>query len=414
MGCRRVRRLKIKGYAMKEMIRAAALVLGSTLTACALPELTPWNVEQLQAVPALFEADGYHTNGVSALFYESVPLNGRPTRVFAYYGIPAGASKERKVPAMVLVHGGGGSAFHSWVKMWVDRGYAAIAMDTCGAISGNGYNNHQRHEFGGPPGWGDFNGTDKPVSDQWTYHAVAAVVRGHSLLRSWEGVDAERTGITGISWGGYLTCIAASVDSRFRFAAPVYGCGFLGDNSAWLGNFKAMGPEKSARWLGLWDPSVYLPHAKVPFLWVTGTNDFAYPMDSLQKSYQLLQRPVTLCIRPRMKHGQWEGAAPLEIYDFAEHFVNGRSALPEILTLERKKFSVELKYDAHQRIIQKAVLNYACEKGLWKERVWKELPAGLLAEQSRVMMQIPECATAYYINLFTDDGRVVSSKHEEL
>ena len=113
--------------------------------------------------------------------------------------------------------------------------------------------------------------------------------------------------MTGISWGGYLTCIAAAVDDRFAFAVPVYGCGFLGENSAWLDRFQGMTKVNAEKWLGLWDPSVYLPHAKMPFLWVTGSNDFAYPMDSLQKSYCALKVPHTLCVRLRMPHGH--GAA---------------------------------------------------------------------------------------------------------
>ena len=32
----------------------------------------------------------------------------------------------------VLVHGGGGTAFDAWVRLWNDRGYAAIAMDLAG------------------------------------------------------------------------------------------------------------------------------------------------------------------------------------------------------------------------------------------------------------------------------------------
>lgn len=32
---------------------------------------------------------------------------------------------------MVLVHGGEGTAFAKWVRLWNERGYAAIAMDTC-------------------------------------------------------------------------------------------------------------------------------------------------------------------------------------------------------------------------------------------------------------------------------------------
>ncbi len=225
-------KLKCAHRHKKDGMKKPAIILALSiinLLCSAAQNVMPWKMKDLNAVPAVYDGAGYATNGVKGLFFEGVPFKGKPTRVFAYYGIPEGASAKKKVPAMVLVHGGGGSAFHRWVKMWVDRGYAAISMDTCGAISGNGYNNHKRHDFSGPAGWGDFTGVDKPIEDQWTYHAVAAVTRAHSLLRSWEGVDADRIGITGISWGGYLTCISASVDKRYKFAAPVYGCGFLGE-----------------------------------------------------------------------------------------------------------------------------------------------------------------------------------------
>ena len=48
--------------------------------------------------------------------------------MFAWCGLPAAAAGT-KSPAMVLVHGGGGTAFEHWVRLWNDRGYAAIAMD---------------------------------------------------------------------------------------------------------------------------------------------------------------------------------------------------------------------------------------------------------------------------------------------
>ena len=81
----------------------------------------------------------------------------------------------------------------------------------------------------GGPNQGDdekFGSIDKPPTEQWSYHAVAAAIRGHSLIRSFPEVDAQRTAVTGISWGGYLTCIVAGLDSRFKAAVPVYGCGF--------------------------------------------------------------------------------------------------------------------------------------------------------------------------------------------
>jgi hypothetical protein len=59
---------------------------------------------------------------------------------------------------------------------------------------------------------------------------------------------------------------------------------------------RRLGAEKAARWLDQWDPSRYLPHVKMPMLWVNGTNDFAYPMDSWQKSYRLPAGGQTLCL----------------------------------------------------------------------------------------------------------------------
>src|SRR5258708_40265362 len=90
---------------------------------------SPWDFATLSQAPKVYEAQTQE-KGVRALYFESVPWKGKPTRVFAYYGGPAG----KKLPGMVLIHGGGGTAFAEWVRLWNKRGYAAIAMDTCGAL----------------------------------------------------------------------------------------------------------------------------------------------------------------------------------------------------------------------------------------------------------------------------------------
>lgn len=67
--------------------------------------------------------------GISSVYFEGLPYEGKPTRVFAWIGVP-GISRKEMVPGIVLVHGGGGTAYHDWVKLWVERGYAALAIDT--------------------------------------------------------------------------------------------------------------------------------------------------------------------------------------------------------------------------------------------------------------------------------------------
>jgi dienelactone hydrolase len=371
----------------------------------------PWNLKELSRPPAFSEYAARSDGDVKAILYDGLPWKGKPTRVFAYYGIPK-HTPGRKVPAMVLVHGGGGSAFIPWVRLWMSRGYAAISMDTCGCINTGGYQNHPRHDAGGPPGWGGFDQIDEPVEDQWTYHAVADAILAHSLIRSQPGVDPDRTGLTGVSWGGYLTCIIAGVDPRFKFCAPVYGCGFLGENSAWLDTFRGMGPDKARRWLAAWDPAHYLPRARMPMLWVTGTNDFAYPMDSLQKSYRLPKGPRSLAIRVRMPHGHGgAGENPPEILALAESLFNSGPPLARIRRTGRTGRQVWATYDGAAPIAR-AELNYTAGRGKWQEREWLTLPAALDVKSRRATAELPDGVTAYYFNLVDDRGLVASSESE--
>ena len=333
----------------------------------------PWDMQSLSSAPKFVEDPQHSTNDVKAIFYDGLPWRGHPSRVFAYYGLPK-MEVGKKIPAMVLVHGGGGTAFAGWVQLWNRRGYAAIAMDTCGCVSGGTHNKRPRHAQGGPPGWGGFAQIDEPIQDQWTYHAVADVILAHSLLRSLPQVDSQRVGLTGISWGGYLTCIVAGVDPRFRFAAPVYGCGFLGENSTWLDDFKRMGPEKATKWLKWWDPSVYLRFARLPMLWVDGSNDFAYPMDSLQKSYRLPDAPRTLCTRIRMPHGQEPGENPKEILALAEALCNNCVPLAKITRQGREGRHAFATFES-QAPVSKAELNYTTDVGPWQKRKWLTIPA---------------------------------------
>jgi dienelactone hydrolase len=373
-----------------------------------------WDLGALGQAPAFTDAEGFEEPGVRAIFYDGPDYRGKPTRVFAWLGLPEVKQGER-VPGIVLVHGGGGTAFAEWVRLWTGRGYAAIAMDTCGCVPRGTYGNWERHPDGGPAGWGGFNQIDRPRTDQWAYHAVADAVLANSLLRSLPEVDPDRIGLTGISWGGYLTCIIAGVDSRLRFAVPVYGCGFTLDMS-FAGSVSGLGEERAARWMRWWDPSVYLPDAKMPMLWVTGSNDFAYTFNALQMSYRLPTGPRTLCIRLRMPHGHGgAGENPEEIHIFADSIVNGGEPLVAITGQGRDADQVWATF-AQGAPVVRAELNVTSDVGPWPDREWVALPAAVeaTAEGGRVTATLPEGTTVYYLNLYDDRDAVVSTEHEEL
>jgi dienelactone hydrolase len=366
----------------------------------------------------VYPAPGFEAEGVRSLFFESVPYHGKPARAFAWYGVPPRNSDE-KLPAMVLVHGGGGTAFADWVRLWNSRGYAAIAMDTCGGLpcwSDTPYFSLQwpRHAHSGPNGWGNFDQSALPVEEQWAYHAVSAVTLAHSLLRSFEEVDPKRIGITGISWGGVLTCIAAGVDPRYHFAAPVYGSGFLMRPSSAIAESRPADPAAFDRWLSLWDPSLFLADAAMPFLWVNGTNDFAFPLDAFQQSYRLPKGERTLCVRVRMPHAHGgAGERPEEIRAYADALTKGAAPLPCFLEQGREGDQVWATFTA-PRPVARAELNYTRALGHWTDRTWNTLPADLDAASGTVTTRLPAETTVYYFNLFDDRDCAVSTEHVEL
>lgn len=381
-----------------------------------------FDLDALSKVPAVFPADDLQSEGVKSFFYQGTDYKGRATRVFAYYGVPANkdvgedksTNQNIKYPAMVLIHGGGGTAFDRWVKLWNSRGYAAIAMDLCGCVPVGSYGKWQRHEQGGPSGWdASFGQLNDAVTDQWTYQAVTAVALAHSLIRSYPEVDVDRIGVTGISWGGYLTCIVAGVDSRFQFACPVYGCGFLGENSAWLPAFQKLGSEQAKLWLDQWDPSQYLGQAKMPMLWVNGTNDFAYPMDSWQKSYRLPKGDCQLCLRIRMPHGHGAaGENPEEIHVFANSLLRQGKSLARITDQGQTETEAWATYLSDVPIV-KAELAFTRDSGTWKDRKWEHAPATIDASAGRFVASIPADVKVFYLNLFDDRQCVVSTRHVE-
>ena len=364
-----------------------------------------WNLQALSEAPAV--TWGATTGLVQELYYEGEPLNGKPTRVFAYLGRPAELSEERR-PAMVLVHGGGGKAFSDWAEHWAKRGYVAIAMD----LSGNGPNG--RLPDGGPDQsdsvkFREFTQAD--AREMWTYHAVAAVVRAHSLLRSLPEVNSERIGVTGISWGGYLTCIVAGVDSRFKVAVPVYGCGFLGENSVWKSNSLArLTPESRALWLKLFDPSQYLAKVRRPALFVNGTTDFAYPLDSYQKSYRLVPskwRHVSVAVnRP---HGHiWTFP---EVDAFVDNVLREDPPLVRVGAPRVQPERLTAKLD---RIIpfKEVSLCYTTNSGSWQKRKWHTAPARLDGQQLSAELPSTRPLVAF-LAIKDEQGRHISSEHVE-
>lgn len=417
-------------YLDRRLFVLAALLLGlpHCERAClsAEPELTgPWNLSELkQAPPMRWLAQ---TGPVHALLYAGEKYQGRDTEVFAFYASPATlgeATPEARFPGVVLIHGGGGTAFAEWTWQWAKRGYAAMAMDLSGSrpidpqfdAAGVPVPNQAaradtrtRLPNGGPqqghPEKFDSIGGD--VSDDWPFHAAASVIRAHSLLRSFSEVLADRTAVTGISWGGYTTCLVASLDDRFRAAVPVYGCGFLFEGeSVQKPSIDQLGEQREA-WIKAYDPSSLLPRCRVPILFVNGTNDVHYPLDSYQKSLDVVSGVKQLRIEVNMPHGHPPGWAPQEIGLFIDSYCRDGQPLPVPGKPMLLGDQVRMPY-ASAVPLKSAALHYTTDKGLRSRRVWHSLPAEL-GRDLVTAPQPPADANTWFLSVTDNRGAMVSS-----
>lgn len=364
---------------------------------------SPWHLESFKLIK-VEPTWGETKYGVREVYYPGYTFNGNPTRVFAYYGKPEGKGP---FPTMLLVHGGGGTAFPDWVRHWTKRGYCALAMD----LAGHGPKG--RLEDGGPDQsdetkFKDFN-PDRPAS-MWVYQAVAAVLNGHTMLATFPEVDKDRIGITGISWGGFLTCIIAGIDDRLKVAVPVYGCGFLHENSVWKAErFDKVPADRRDRWVKSFDPSSHLAGVQCPILFLNGTNDFAYPMDSYLKSYNLVKGSKNLSVRVRLPHGHiWTFP---EVDAFVDAHLKQGKPLAKVGPIQKLSPTLAAVKVDSPLPIKGVTLNYAIAEGPWQNRQWKSVPAKKVND--RWEADLPADRPLVYYFLATDErGLETSSAHE--
>ena len=364
------------------------------------------NIRRLTDAPEVRPAEGFtEQDGIRPIYFDALPWKGRPTRVFAWLGLPKSRNVTRrggKVPGVVLVHGGGGTAFIDWVRRWNEQGFAAISIAVEGQIdrrdeTGSAW---QRHDWAGPARNGIYGDSDQPLADQWMYHAVADTVLANSLLRSLPEVDADRVGVMGISWGGVITSTMIGIDNRFAFAIPTYGCGGLANAENQYGRALA----DNALYRQVWDPLLRMSDVSMPVLWLSWTGDLHFPLDAQHRCYATAPGPHLVALLPNMRHGHAAGWNPPDSYEFAKSIVEDGVPWCEQLGVKLEDDGARVSFRS-ARPIDSATLVTTTDGGFTGRRRWTESATPFKQNQTRVivMASLPESTTAWFISLRSGD-----------
>ncbi len=240
---------------------------------------------------------------------------------------PPSAAKGTRLPLIVLVHGGPtgrwSDSFEAWGQLLAARGYAVFYPNIRGSVGyGHKFIEMNRADWGG----GDFKD----------------VMAGVDYLIKSGVADAERLGIGGWSYGGYMSEWAITQTTRFK--AAVVGAG-LSDLASEFGT--ETGPAYDEWFFGLpyekldgfikSSPITYVKNAKTPALILHGESDTTDPIGQGQQLYRALKRygvPSDFVIYPREGHGLREEKHLVDrlnrIIEWYDRYVKGTktSSLP--------------------------------------------------------------------------------------
>ena len=221
------------------------------------------------------------------------------TPVEAYLTLPA--ESKQSYPLILNVHGGPHGAFGSGFSFefqWLAaNGYAVLAPNPRGST---GYG--EKFLWGSWGGWGKLDTPD--------------VLAGVDYVLAHFPADRARLGITGYSYGGYLTNWI--VTQTKRFVVAVSGAGIVN----WISDYGTadIPRTKESEFYGApWNPQTrdlmravspitYADKIATPMLFVDGESDMRVPIEENEQLYTALKKrhvPAKFIRYPGNYHGGW-------------------------------------------------------------------------------------------------------------
>jgi dipeptidyl aminopeptidase/acylaminoacyl peptidase len=223
------------------------------------------------------------------------------TPIEGWVVLPDGYDRTRRYPLILSIHGGPhgayGADFSFMFQLLAAQGYLVVFTNPRGST---GYG--EKFLWATWGGWGNLDSED----------VLAGV--DHAIARY--AADSKRLGVTGYSYGGFLTNWLVATSNRF--AAAVAGAG----PSSWISDFATsdIPRSKESEFLGPpWDPRARevlvrqspvtrMGKASTPTMFIHGEDDYRVPIEQAEQMYLGLRKlrvPARFVRYPDTAHGGW-------------------------------------------------------------------------------------------------------------
>ena len=210
---------------------------------------------------------------------------------------PLGFRAGAKYPVVLNIHGGpagmyGVDWYHEF-QVYAAKGWGVVFLNPRGST---GYG----HAF------------TRAIAGEWGGKDYDDVMRGlDAALARNDWMDTTRLGVTGGSYGGYLTNWIVTKTNRFKAAVTLRSISnFVSDEGTRDGAYgheDDFGGDLFQRFDTYWErsPLKYVQNVRTPILILHADNDFRVPLEQAEQWFRALRRfdrPSELVIFPRDNH----------------------------------------------------------------------------------------------------------------
>lgn len=240
---------------------------------------------------------------------------------------PIGWQEGKKYPLILSIHGGpatmyGVDWFHEF-QVYAAKGYAVLFTNPRGSTGyGQKFERSIVNEWGGKDYQDVMNGVDAALS-KFTW------------------LDGERMGVTGGSYGGYLTNWIVGHNDRFKAAVTLRSVtNFVSDEGTRdgaYGHSPDFGGDLFEKFDLYWDrsPLKYARNVKTPTLILHSDNDFRVPLEQGEQWFRALKHfgvITEIVMFPRENHNLTRTGEPRHLVEslnwqlyWFDRFVNGNN-----------------------------------------------------------------------------------------
>ena len=241
---------------------------------------------------------------------------------------PIGWQEGKKYPMILSVHGGpagqyGVDWYHEF-QVYAAKGYAVLFTNPRGST---GYG--QKFERG--------------IVGEWGGKDYIDVMNGvDAALKRYPWIDADRLGVTGGSYGGFMTNWIVGHTNRFKAAVTLRSVvNFISDEGTRDGAYghrPDFGGDLFERFDFYWDrsPLKYARNVKTPILILHSDNDFRVPLEQGEQWYRALKHfgvTTEIVMFPRENHNLTRTGEPRHLVEslnwqlyWFDRFLNGNSS----------------------------------------------------------------------------------------